>query len=124
MIDFSKAGLIKLQKIDNEGCAKDIQHILVDGEIIVSAFKTVRDKLVFTNKRIIGINTQGLIGKKIDITSLPLKNIQIFSVQSSGTFSTTSEMELWVAGLGKIRFEFDAKIDVHRLSQVISSHML
>ena len=124
MIDFSKAGIIKLKPINNDECSKTVHHILVEDEVIVRTFKTVRDNLVFTNKRIIGINIQGLVGKKRDITSLPLNNIQAFSVESSGTFETTSQMELWFAGLGKIRFEFDAKVDVYQLAHIIGSRML
>ena len=78
----------------------------------MSSFRTVRDMVMFTNKRIIAVNVQGITGKKKDYTSLPYSKIQAFSVESAGTFDLDAELELWFSGLGKVRFEFSSKFDV------------
>jgi len=124
MIDFSKAGVIKLQLTDNKDCSSTVANILVEGEEVIYTFKTVRDNVVFTNLRIIGINVQGTTGKKRDVTSLPLKNVQAFSVESAAVLATKCSMELWFAGLGQVKLEFDAKTDVYRLTKVIGYRAL
>jgi hypothetical protein len=69
MIDFQKSVLFKLDPIPVAQILDPINKFLIDGETVLSAFKMVRDQLVFTNKRIIAANVQGLVGKKIDYTS-------------------------------------------------------
>jgi Bacterial PH domain len=58
--------------------------LLVDGEDVVMAFKAGRDLTVFTNKRIISIDTQGLTGKKKQYLSIPYKSVRAFAVESAG----------------------------------------
>lgn len=38
--------------------------MLVTGENIIQCFQTVRDQVVFTDKRVIVVNVQGITGKK------------------------------------------------------------
>ena len=71
MIDFKNASYFKLKQVDNSKYSSLITPLFTDGESILSAFKSLRDGVVFTNKRIIAINVQGLMGAKKDITSLP-----------------------------------------------------
>ncbi len=74
--------------------------------MVFAAFQTIRDMVVFTNKRIIAINVQGITGKKKDFTSLPYSKVQAFSVETAGTLDLDCEMELWFSGLGAVKFEF------------------
>jgi hypothetical protein len=64
MIDFQKSVLFKLDLIAVNHIHEPINKFLIEGELVLSAFKTVRDQLVFTNKRIIAANVQGLNGKE------------------------------------------------------------
>lgn len=80
--------------------------------------------VVFTNKRVIAINSQGLTGRKKDFTSLPYAKVQAFSIETAGTFDLDSELELWFSGLGRARFEFKGKVDIRRLGQLIASYAL
>lgn len=50
----------------------DVNAMLVEGEIPVIAYKTIRDVAIFTNKRAIVRDAQGLTGKKVEIYSLCL----------------------------------------------------
>jgi PH (Pleckstrin Homology) domain-containing protein len=88
------------------------------------AFKGIRDSVVFTDKRLISINVQGISGKKRDYTSLPLSKIQAWSVETAGTFDRDSELDLWFSGLGKVRLEFKGNVNIQHISQLIGHHVL
>lgn len=56
----------------------DINNMLVEGEIAKYAYKTVRDVAIFTNKRLIVRDAQGLTGRKLKfIPYLILRSICI-----------------------------------------------
>jgi len=101
MIDF-KTGTFKLSPISNEQMMPPIKSFLLDDEEVLSAFKTVRDQLVFTDKRIIAANVQGITGKKVDYTSIPYSKIQTFSVETAGVLDRDCELEIYISGLGKL----------------------
>lgn len=124
MIDFQNGSLIKLKPIDNNGYAPLIDPLLVEGEQVIAAFQAMRDGVVFTNKRIMSINIQGVTGKKKDITSMPYSKIQAFSVETAGMLDMDCELDLWFSSLGKVRFEFTGKIDVSVICRTISAFML
>ncbi len=124
MIDFKNAGFFKLRAVDNNTYLGLISDIFVDGENIISTFKGIRDGVVFTNKRIIAVNVQGLTGTKKDFTSLPYSKIQSFSVETAGVFDLDSELDLWFSGLGKVRFEFVKNANVSAICKIISERVL
>lgn len=124
MIDFENADFLKLRAVDNSAYQERITPMFAPGEEIVASFRTVRDGVVFTNRRVIAINVQGITGKKTDYTSLPYKRIQAFSVETSGVIDLDSELELWFSSLGRVRFEFTAGADVTRICAVISQYVL
>ncbi|MXC93706.1 PH domain-containing protein, partial [Escherichia coli] len=80
------------------------------------SFKTVRDGVVFTNKRIISVNVKGVTGSKKNYTSLPYKNIVIFSVETSGTFDIDAELSLVFSHVGTINFEFTGQTSVSEIA--------
>jgi hypothetical protein len=90
----------------------------------VACFKAMRDFVVFTNKRVVAVNVQGMTGKKRDFTSLPYSKVQAFSIETAGTFDLDAELDLWFSGLGKVRLEFKGNADVRALGQMIASYVL
>ena len=124
MIDFRNAKYLKMQRVDNKQFAKVIVPMLIQNEQIVSTYKTVRDGVIFTNKRIIAINVQGLTGSKKDFTSSPYNKISAYSVETAGTFDLDSELEMWFAGLGKVTFEFKSNSNVSEICRIISTYAL
>jgi len=124
MIDFQNASYIKLGRIDYAEVAGQIDPLLIDGEQGYLAFKGMRDYIVFTSKRIIAVNVQGITGKKKDFTSLPYVKVQAFSLETAGTFDLDAELELWFSGLGKVKFEFKGNTDVAYLNKLIAHHVL
>ena len=124
MIDFKNAEYLKLKPVDNSTFSSTIQPMFVSGEQIIASFKTIRDGVVFTNKRIFAINVQGITGKNVDYTSLPYSKIQAFSVETAGVIDLDSELELWFSGLGKVKFEFVSRADVAEICRMISELVL
>ena len=124
MIDFKNGSFVKLKEVPNQEGVSLAGDILVDDESIFSSFRGMRDMVLFTNRRVIAINVQGITGKKKDISSLPYSKIQAFSFETAGTFDLDAEMELWFSGLGKVRFEFDSRFDVRQFSKFIGHYVL
>ena len=124
MIDFQNASFLKLKKANNEAYASLITPLFVEGEQIIATYQAIRDGIVFTNKRIMAINVQGITGKKKDITSMPYSKIQSFSVETAGVLDLDSELEMWFSGLGKVKFEFTSNCNVSEICQVISKFVL
>lgn len=124
MIDFKNAEVFKLKPIEEDKVREDFLKFLIADESIFAAFKTVRDQLVFTSKRIIAANVQGITGSKVDYTSIPYNKIQAFSVESSGTFDMDCEIEVYVSSIGKVRFEIKGSFDLIAFNQILSEHVL
>lgn len=124
MIDFKNATFFKLAPIPNAQMQNILAPILLQSEIVLCCFKGIRDCVAFTSKRIIAVNVQGVSGKKKDFTSLPYRNIQAFSVETSGTFDNDCELDLWFSGLGNVRLEFIKTMDITEIGRLISEKVL
>ncbi len=124
MIDYKNSSYQKLKKVSDNEFAGTIQPMMIQGESIVSTYKSMRDGVVFTNKRIIAINIQGITGSKKDFTSLPYNKISAYSVETSGTLDLDSELEMWFSGLGKVKFEFKSNANVAEICRIISAYTL
>ena len=125
MIDFDGKGFFaRLKKVKNEEFGKIIDDFMIDGESVIGAYKSVRDGVVFTNKRIITINIQGITGKKQDYTSIPYNKISTFSLETAGLFDLDTELELYMSGVGRLKFEFTGSTDVKEICKIISKFAL
>ena len=124
MIDFNNASFFKLKPVSNNDFADMITPMFAPGEQIIQTFKGIRDGVIFTNKRIITVNVQGLTGKKKDFTSLPYSKIQAYSIETAGVFDLDSELDLWFSGMGRVRFEFVSRANVSEICRVISEKVL
>ena len=125
MIDFNSNGFFaRLKKVDNDTFGAIINDFLIDGEVVIGAYKSVRDGVVFTNKRIIAINVQGLTGKKQDYTSIPYSKISTFSLETAGFFDLDAELEVYLSGVGKVKCQFTQSTDVKEICKEISKFTL
>lgn len=124
MIDFQNGSYIKLKKVKNDSVGSNLMKLLLPDESIISTYKGMRDYVVFTDKRFISVNVQGITGKKQDYTSMPYKNISVFSVETAGTFDLDSELELYFSGVGKVKFEFSGASDIIQIGQIIGKYVL
>jgi len=124
MIDFNKSVVFKLKPMEISDVREEVKAFLVDGENILSSFKTVRDQLVFTNKRVIATNVQGFTGKKVDYTSIPYSKVQTFSVETSGMLDLDCEIELYISSVGKVKFEIKGNFDIVEFNKILSDYVL
>ena len=124
MIDFNNASFLKLKPVSDQNFLPIIGGMLVPGESVIQTFQSIRDGVIFTTKRIIAINVQGITGKKKDFSSLSYSKIQAFSVETAGVLDLDSELELWFSGLGKVKFEFIANCNVTEICKMIGERVL
>ena len=116
--------LIINQEYDNTRLLHAFRPLFISDEEFIGEYQAIRDYVIFTNKRIISVNVQGLTGKKKDFTTLPYSKIQAFSVETSGVLDLDSELELYFSGLGKVKFEFTSGSDIVTLGKLISEKIL
>lgn len=101
----------------------DVDSLLVDGEETVAAYKTIRDSAIFTNKRLIVRDAQGITGKKVEIYSLPYSSIHMWSSENAGTIDFNAEVELWTRA-GHIKVNLKKGVDVRRFDRLIAEAIL
>jgi hypothetical protein len=101
----------------------DVNALLVDGEKAVSAYKTFRDTAIFTTRRLIVRDAQGLRGKKVEIYSLPYSAINMWSSENAGKLDFNAELELWTRA-GHIKVNLNKGIDIRRLDRLIADAVL
>ncbi len=124
MIDFKNGSFVKLKQVDVSVVKGDITPLLIDNENIIGAYKGIRDYVVFTNKRVISVNVQGLTGKKKDFTSMPYSKISVFSVETAGVLDMDSELELYFSGVGLVKFEFSGMSNIVEIGKIIATFTL
>ncbi len=122
MIDFKNKSFVKMKPYDDY--AEKVENLLLPDEKVVRAFKSMRDGVVFTDKRIIAVNVQGITGKKRDFTSIPYSKITTYSVETAGTFDLDAELEIYMSAVGSVKFEFTAGSDIVEISNIISRAVL
>ena len=108
--------------MDKDSRIGDVAALLVPGERVISSYTALRDYVVFTDKRVISVNVQGITGKKKDYTSLIYNKISAFSVETAGVLDLDSELEIYLSGLGKVRFEFTGGFDIVAIGQAIAAN--
>lgn len=102
----------------------DVSEMLVPGETPVCAYRTIRDSAIFTNKRLIVRDAQGLTGKKVEIYTLPYSSILMYSTENAGKFlDFNAEVELWTKA-GHIKINLQKGIDIRALDKVIATYLL
>lgn len=122
MIDFENKNYFKLKQ--DADYADKVRELLIEGEEIIDAYKSMRDGVVFTTARIIAVNVQGMTGSKKDFTSLPYKNIVAYSVETSGTFDLDAELQVYYSALGMVKFEFAGSTQILQIAKHIAAHAL
>lgn len=85
-------------EMDQEALQKEYSKLLCEGEQIEVAYKLIRDKWVFTNKRLIIQDIQGITGKKREYMSIPYRSIERFSIETAGNFDLDADMKIWIRG--------------------------
>ncbi len=125
-ITFNKDSVFNLRPIELAGVRGEVSGLMVQGEAPVAAFQTIRDQLVFTNKRIISIDVQGVTGKRKSFSSMPYSKVQFFSIQTQGFLELVPDSELLIMFSNgyTARFEFRGSVDIGAIGRMISAYVL
>lgn len=120
---MEQKGILEWTLISECNIPNDVNNILTKDEQAIAAYKTFRDSAIFTNKRLIVRDAQGLTGKKTEIYSLPYSSILMWSTENTGIIDFNSEVQLWTR-LGVIKVKIRKGIDVRKLDQIIANATL
>jgi hypothetical protein len=111
-------------KVEAEKANSDYAKILGNGEQIEHAYRLVRDAILFTNRRLILIDKQGLTGKKIEYLSIPYKSLVRFSVESAGHFDLEAELKLWTSGMSTpIQKTFSTAVNIYDVQALLAEYV-
>jgi hypothetical protein len=103
---------------------REFGRILAQDETVHQAYKLIRDMMLFTSRRLILIDVQGLTGKKIEYHSVPYRSITHFSVETAGSFDLDAELKIWVTGSPEpLEKKFNKQLDIYQLQAVLASYV-
>jgi hypothetical protein len=112
--------------VSSEELAKHYGRLLTENEEIELGFKLIRDTFIFTNKRLILVDIQGITGSKTEYKSISYKSISRFSVETAGTFDLEAELKIWVSSelQPSITKKFNKSVNVYDVQKVLAYHAL
>ena len=111
--------------VSHEELSKKYGQLLAEGESFELGFKLVRDTFIFTSKRLILVDVQGITGSKTEYISISYKSISRFSVETSGTFDLDAELKIWISSEQQpsIRKQFNKSVNVYDVQRVLAHHV-
>ncbi|CAA2102938.1 hypothetical protein MBUL_01939 [Methylobacterium bullatum] len=102
----------------------NLAGILTQGETVQVAFRVIRDLIVFTDRRLILVDKQGMTGRKVAYMTVPYRAITCFSVETAGSFDFDSELAIWVSGRPEpIRKTLKRGADILGIQQAIAASL-
>ena len=111
-------------EVSIENLQQEYQKLLLDNETIELGFKLFRDVFMFTDKRLILIDKQGLTGSKIEYKSLPYKSVSRFSLESNGTFDLDAELKIWISSENSpsVSKKFNKNVNIYEVQKLLAKH--
>ena len=102
----------------------EFAQILAPGEQVERAFALIRDAMLFTNRRLILVDKQGITGSKIEYHSLPYRAISHFSVETAGHFDLDADLKIWVSGRAEpFTQEFKRGLSIYTVQAVLAGYV-
>jgi len=112
-------------KIDTTKIQAEFSQILAPGETVEHAYQLIRDYFVFTEKRLVLVDKQGITGSKVEYHSIPYKSITHFSIETAGTFDLDAELKIWISSTAApIQKQFNKKLSIYEVQSVLASYVL
>jgi len=112
-------------KIDPGKIQQEFAQILSPGEMVEHAYQLIRDYFVFTDKRLVLVDKQGMTGSKVDYHSIPYRSITHFSVETAGTFGLDAELKIWISGAPlPVQKQFNKRLSIYEVQSVLASYVL
>lgn len=117
---IGNAGEVNAEELKNK-----YEPLLIEGENIEMGFKLIRDTFLFTNRRPILVNKQGITGSKTEYKSIPYKSISQFSVETAGTFELDAELKIWISSEQEpsIVKQFTKSVNVYQVQKVLAYYV-
>jgi hypothetical protein len=116
---------LNAQQVDAGTVQQDLAPLLIEGEVVEIAFKIIRDQIIFTNKRLITVDKQGITAKKVDYRSVPYDKITQFSKESAGVLDLDAELKIWVSSMSEpLKFEFSKDAPINDVYALLSEKVL
>jgi hypothetical protein len=129
--NFISMGLINklmgnASEVSSEKLHEKYGRLLIEGEKIELGFKLIRDVFMFTDRRLILIDVQGLTGSKVEYKSMPYKNISRFSLETSGTFDLDAELKIWISSENSptVSKRFNKSVDVYEVQKYLAEKVM
>ncbi len=118
---IGNAGSVSTEKLTSE-----YGNLLADSEQIQIGFKLVRDIFIFTDKRLILVDVQGMTGKKSEYLSILYKSISRFSIETAGHFDLDAELKIWVSGEStpSVSKRFNKQVNIYDVHKILVDHLV
>jgi hypothetical protein len=118
---FGNAGVAAPEELN-----KEYAKLLAYNEVIEVGFKLFRDVFIFTNKRLILVDKQGITGKKVEYLSINYKSISKFSIETAGHFDLEAELKIWISSepMPSVQKKFNTQVNIYDLQRVLAQHVL
>jgi hypothetical protein len=109
--------------IPTEKLLEKYGKLLMIGEEIELGFALFRDTFLFTNKRLILVDVQGLTGSKVEYKSMPYKAISRFSIETAGTFELDAELKIWISSEStpSVSKKFNKSVNIYEVQKYLAS---
>lgn len=112
-------------KVDHTKIQEEFAQLLAPGESVQHAYQLIRDYFVFTDKRLVLVDKQGLTGSKVEYHSIPYRSITHFSIETAGTFDLDAELKIWISGTASpIQKQFTKRLNIYEVQSVLASYIL
>jgi hypothetical protein len=112
-------------KIDPEKIQQEFQRILAPGERVEHAYQLIRDYFVFTDKRLVLVDKQGVTGSKVEYHSIPYKSITHFSIETGGHFDLDAELKIWISSTAApFQKQFNKRLSIYEVQAVLASYVV
>jgi hypothetical protein len=112
-------------KIDPLKIQQEFAQILAPGERVEHAYQLIRDYFVFTDKRFVIVDKQGMTGSKVEYHSIPYKSITHFSIETAGTFDLDAELKIWISGSPTpVQKQFNKKLSIYEVQSVLATYVM
>lgn len=114
-----------VSEMDADVLKKEFGVLLCEDERIEKAYKLIRDKWIFTNKRLIILDVQGVTGKKREYLSIPYRSVNHFLIETAGTLDTDAEMKIWIKGCDALLTQnFGRNSNLAEIQRVLADYVL
>lgn len=112
-------------ELDTDSVEREMKKLLANGEEVEKAYRLIRDLIIFTNKRLIFVDKQGMTAKKVEYHSIPYRSITHFSIETAGNFDLDAELNIWISGAElPIQKQFNKSLSIYELQGVLASYVI